>query len=188
MQRCAWAKGELYERYHDLEWGVPVRDDRKLFEFLILEGAQAGLSWITILQRRDTYAAAFHNFDVDRVAAMTDAELEAVLTSSGVIRNRLKVFSARKNALVFQAIQRECGSFADYLWAHVGGHPVQNACASLSDIPASTPLSDALSKDLKKRGMSFVGSTILYAYMQAIGLVNDHQTDCPRWRELGGGV
>lgn len=175
--RCAWLPENKpdYTRYHDTEWGVPVHDDRLLFEMLILEGAQAGLSWYTILKRREGYRAAFRQFDAAKVARMTDAQLEEILATGDIIRNRLKVFSARKNALAFLAIQKEFGSFDAYLWRFVGGKPKINHPRK---IPATTPESDALSKDLKKRGMSFVGSTIIYAYMQAVGMVNDHMADC----------
>lgn len=178
--RCAWLpEGKVdYTHYHDTEWGVPVHDDQQLFEMLILEGAQAGLSWYTILKRREGYRGAFHRFDVQKCAAMTDDELEHVLATGNIIRNRLKVYSVRKNALAFLAIQKEFGSFDAYLWQRMGGIPKVNRPKTLKDIPASTPESYALSKDLKKRGMSFVGSTILYAYMQAVGLVNDHMADC----------
>ncbi len=180
--RCAWvgASKPLYEEYHDAEWGVPVHDDRVHFEFLILEGAQAGLSWYTILQRREGYRKAFKGFDAQKVAKMTDAQLEKQLLNPGIIRNRLKVFSARKNAQVFLKIQKEFGSFDKYVWSFVGGKPIINKRKTLKNLPATTPESDALSKDLKKRGMSFVGSTIIYAHMQATGLVNDHTVDC--WR------
>lgn len=186
MSRCEWAKGDLYEKYHDEEWGVTVHDDQKLFEFLILEGAQAGLSWITILQRREGYRRAFKDFDAQSVAAMTDCELEETLLDPGIIRNRLKVFGARKNAQAFLEIQEEFGTFDAYIWRFVDGAPIQNSFRTLSEIPATTPISDALSKDLKSRGMTFVGSTIMYAHMQATGMVNDHVTACPRHRELGG--
>ncbi|MGE4266852.1 MAG: DNA-3-methyladenine glycosylase I [Deferribacterales bacterium] len=183
--RCGWCKGkDFYEKYHDEEWGVPVRDDRTHFEFLILEGAQAGLSWETILKKRDGYRKAFKNFDPKAVAAMTDDELEALLLNPDIIRNRLKVFAARKNALAFLKIQEEFGSFDAYVWRFVDGKPKQNRWKSLSEIPASTPESDALAKDLKKRGMTFVGTTIIYAHMQATGLVNDHLEDCFRYTEL----
>lgn len=171
---------EFYGEYHDAEWGVPVHDDRTLFEFLILEGAQAGLSWETILRKRDGYRAAFHDFDVERVAAMTDAELEALREDAGIVRNRLKIASARRNASAFIAMQEEFGSFAAWLWDHVDGTPIVNRPASFADVPVSTPLSDTISKALKKRGMSFVGSTIIYAYLQATGVVNDHVRGC--WR------
>ncbi len=161
-------------------WGRPVHDDQKLFEMLILEGAQAGLSWYTILQRRDGYRKAFKNFDPKKVARMADAQLEDVLKNGAIIRNRLKVFSTRKNAQVFLAIQKEFGSFDAYLWRFVGGKPKINHPKSMKDVPAASPESDALAKDLKKRGMSFVGSSIMYAYMQAVGLVNDHIEGCFR--------
>jgi DNA-3-methyladenine glycosylase I len=180
--RCAWAPEDKpdYLDYHDTEWGEPLHDDSKLFEMLILEGAQAGLSWYTILQRRDGYRKAFKNFDPVKVSKMTDAQLEELLANANIIRNRLKVYSARKNALVFLAIQKEFGSFDAYLWNFVEGRPRVNRPKTMKDVPARTPESDALSKDLKKRGMSFVGSTIMYAYMQAVGLVNDHIRDCFR--------
>jgi DNA-3-methyladenine glycosylase I len=178
--RCAWVPANKpdYARYHDTEWGKPVHDDQKLFEMLVLEGAQAGLSWYTILQRRVGYRKAFKNFDPKKVARMTDAQLEALLKDEAIIRNRLKVFSTRKNAQVFLAIQKEFGSFDAYLWRFVGGKPKVNRPKSMKDVPATTPESEALSKDLKKRGMSFVGSAIMYAFMQAVGLVNDHTVDC----------
>jgi DNA-3-methyladenine glycosylase I len=178
--RCAWVPQDKpdYIRYHDMEWGMPVHDERKLFEMLILEGAQAGLSWYTILKRREGYRTAFHDFDPAKVAGMKDAELEKVLQTGDIIRNRLKVFSARKNAQALLAIQQECGSFDSYVWSFVGGKPRINRPRSMKEVPARTPESDALSKDLKKRGMSFVGSTIIYAYMQAVGMVNDHLRGC----------
>jgi DNA-3-methyladenine glycosylase I len=178
--RCGWVgTGKaFYEEYHDREWGVPVQNDRRHFEFLILEGAQAGLSWETILKKRDGYRQAFHQFDPTAVAKMSDADLEKLLQNPGIIRNRLKVFGARKNAQAFLKIQQEFGSFNTYIWRFVGGKPKINAWKSLSDVPATTPESDALSKDLKKRGMVFVGSTVIYAHMQATGLVNDHLVSC----------
>ncbi|MBI1275171.1 DNA-3-methyladenine glycosylase I [bacterium] len=178
--RCAWLPQgkEDYAHYHDTEWGVPVHDDRVLFEMLILEGAQAGLSWYTILKRREGYRAAFKGFDVAKVAAMTDAELEEVLATGDIIRNRLKVFSTRKNARVFLEIQQEFGSFDAYLWRFVSGKTKVNRPQSMKEVPTRTAESDAISKDLKKRGMSFVGSTIIYAYMQAIGMVDDHMAGC----------
>jgi DNA-3-methyladenine glycosylase I len=178
--RCDWVPANKpdYAHYHDTEWGQPVHDDQKLFEMLILEGAQAGLSWYTILQRREGYRKAFKNFDPKKVARMTDAQLEALLRDEAIIRNRLKVFSTRKNAQVFLAIQREFGSFDAYLWRFVGGKPKINRPKSMKDVPATTSESDSLAKDLKKRGMSFVGSSIMYAYMQAVGLVNDHTAGC----------
>lgn len=187
IQRCGWVgTGKpFYEQYHDVEWGVPVHDDRQHFEMLILEGAQAGLSWETILKRRANYRTAFLNFDPFKVARMSDAALETLLADTGIIRNRLKVFGARKNAQAFLAIQKEFSSFDAYVWPFVGGKPKLNQRQSLSDIPAQTPESEALSKDLKKRGMTFVGPTIIYAYMQAIGMVNDHVTSCFRCAQLG---
>jgi len=180
MQRCPWVgqNKPYYEQYHDDEWGCPLHDDKRLFELLILEGAQAGLSWETILKRREGYRKAFKAFDPKAVAAMTDGELTALLDNPEIIRNRLKVFSARKNALVFLQIQAEFGSFDKYIWGFVNHSPIINRPRSLAETPASTELSDRISKDLKKRGMSFVGSTIIYAYMQAIGMVNDHVRDC----------
>lgn len=171
---------EFYARYHDEEWGVPSHDDQHLFEMLILEGAQAGLSWETILKRREGYRAAFHDFDPVKVASMTDNELEALRHNSAIIRNRLKIYGARRNAHVFLNIQKEFGSFDQYVWKFVGGHSLHHKKHSLIELPVSTPESDALSKDLKKRGMTFVGSTIIYAYMQAVGMVNDHLVTC--WR------
>lgn len=169
---------EFYGDYHDEEWGVPVHDDRLLFEMLILEGAQAGLSWETVLRKREGYRAAFHGFDIERVAAMTDDELEALREDEGIIRNRLKIYSTRKNARAFIAMQEEFGSFDAWLWDHVEGKPIVNRPQSFAEVPASTPLSDAISKALKKHGMSFVGSTIIYAYLQATGVVNDHVKGC----------
>lgn len=173
---------EFYAHYHDTEWGVPAHDDRTLFEMLILEGAQAGLSWETILKRRHGYRRAFHHFDPIKVAHMTDDELEALLHNQEIIRNRLKIYGARKNARVFLEIQQEFGSFDAYVWRFVHNKPIINSPKSLAEIPAKTAESDALSKDLKKRGMTFVGSTIIYAYMQAVGMVNDHIIDCWRYR------
>jgi DNA-3-methyladenine glycosylase I len=179
--RCSWANSsETYQKYHDEEWGVPLHDDKKHFEMLILEGAQAGLSWSTILSRRDGYRKAFKNFDAKKVAKLSDSELEKQLQNPGIIRNRLKVYATRKNAIVFLQIQKEFGSFDSYVWRFVGGKPIDGKRKNLSEIPTSTAQSDTLSKDLKKRGMSFVGTTIIYAHMQATGLVNDHVTDC--WR------
>lgn len=169
---------EFYAEYHDKEWGIPVHNDRHLFEMLILEGAQAGLSWETVLKRRKEYRKAFHHFDPVKVAKMTDDELNNLLENSGIIRNRLKVYAARQNALVFLQIQKEFGSFSNYVWSFVDAKPIVTRRKSMKDIPATTPISDALSKDLKKRGMTFVGSTIIYAFMQAVGLVDDHLADC----------
>ena len=169
---------ELYATYHDEEWGVPSHDDQHLFEMLILEGAQAGLSWETVLKRREGYRKAFHGFDPRKVSFMTDEELNLLKEDPGIIRNRLKIFSARQNAKVFLQIQEEFSSFDRYLWAFVGGQPIVNRSSCLKEVPATSAVSDALSKDLKKRGMTFVGSTIMYAYMQAVGLVNDHIVSC----------
>jgi DNA-3-methyladenine glycosylase I len=178
--RCSWVPAEKpdYAHYHDTEWGKPVHDDRTLFELLILEGAQAGLSWYTILRRRAGYRKAFKNFDPSKVSRLTDVDLEELLATGDIIRNRLKVYSARKNAEVFRSIQEEYGSFDAYIWRFVGGKPRINLPKTMRDIPASTAESAAVSKDLKKRGMSFVGSSIIYAYMQAVGLVNDHMAGC----------
>ena len=180
ITRCGWVGvgKPHYEHYHDTQWGVPEHDDRMLFEMLILEGAQAGLNWETILKRREGYRNAFKNFDIKKVAAMSDDELEALLQDTSIIRNRLKVFSARKNAIAFLAIQKEFGSFDAYLWQFVGGKPIVNHPKTLKDVPTRTAESDALSKELKKRGMSFVGTTIMYAYMQAVGMVDDHVATC----------
>lgn len=180
LTRCAWAANvkPFYQHYHDTEWGVPVHDDRSLFEMLILEGAQAGLSWETILKRRDGYRKAFHNFNVTKVSRMTDEQLEDVLVNADVIRNRLKVFGTRKNAIAFRAIQKEFGSFDAYVWNFVDGKPQIRRPKSTADFRATSPESDALSKDLKKRGMTFVGSTIMYAFMQAVGMVDDHMVGC----------
>ena len=184
-KRCAWAEGgnELYIHYHDREWGVPVRDDRKQFEFLILEGAQAGLSWSTVLNKREGYRKAFSNFDPVKVARFTEKKIETLIQNPAIIRNRLKITSAVNNAKAFLDIQKEFGSFDAYIWAFVGGNPLQNRWRAMADIPATSSQSDALSKDLKKRGLKFVGSTIMYAHMQAAGLVNDHLTSCFRYRE-----
>jgi DNA-3-methyladenine glycosylase I len=184
VSRCIWPKGELYLRYHDLEWGVPVHDDRKLFEMLLLEGAQAGLSWETILNKRENYREAFDNFDAERIARYDDAKIAALLQNSGIVRNRLKVNAAVKNAQAFLAARNEFGSFDAYIWQFVGGMPRQNAWKEHKEIPAKTAESDAMSKDLTRRGFKFVGSTICYAFMQATGMVNDHVTTCFRWREL----
>lgn len=183
--RCGWAgEDPLYVAYHDTEWGVPVYDDQRLFEFLILEGAQAGLSWITILRKRDAYKKAFAQFDPQKVARFDDKKLAALLQNPGIVRNRLKVESAVKNARAFLAVQEEFGSFSDYQWRFVDGKPLQNQRASMKDLPARTPVSDAFSKDLKKRGFNFVGSTIIYAHMQAIGMVNDHVDACFRQKPV----
>ena len=178
-ERCGWAGTDpLYVAYHDQEWGVPVHDDRHLFEMLTLEGAQAGLSWHTILKKRENYRAAFDNFDPAMISVYDEAKIAALLADAGIVRNRLKIAGTVKNARAFLAVQAEFGSFDAYIWRFVDGQPIQNARATLSDIPASTPVSDALSKDLKKRGFTFVGSTIMYAHMQATGMVNDHIVGC----------
>jgi DNA-3-methyladenine glycosylase I len=183
-KRCDWAKSELSVAYHDLEWGVPAHDDRTLFEFLILEGAQAGLSWETILKRRPEYRQAFDRFDPKLVALYDDRKRAALLANAGLIRNRLKIESAVQNARAFLAVQQEFGSFDAYVWQFVGGSPKQSRRSTLKDVPSSTTESDTLSKDLKKRGFTFVGSTICYAFMQAVGMVNDHTIDCFRHQEL----
>lgn len=188
MKRCAWVKTEnkKYCDYHDIEWGIPVHDDRKLFEMLILEGAQAGLSWETVLNKRETYKEAFDNFDPQKVAQYDEKKHEELLQNKGIIRNKLKVKSATKNAKIFLEIQKEFGSFDTYIWGFVDGKPIQNKFESLSDIPAKTDLSDAIAKDLKKRGMNFVGSTIIYAFIQAVGMVNDHEVSCFRYSAVIG--
>ncbi len=184
-KRCAWAEGvgDFYLEYHDNEWGVPVHDDNKHFEFLILEGAQAGLSWSTILKKRDGYRKAFADFAPVRVARFSEEKIENLLRNPGIIRNRLKVRAAVSNARAFLAVQKEFGSFDTYIWRFVGGKPVWNRRKIMKDIPATSLESDALSIDLKKRGFKFVGSTIIYAHMQAVGMVNDHVVSCFRYRE-----
>jgi len=183
--RCGWVpeNNPEYQKYHDEEWGVPLHDDDKLFELLILEGAQAVLSWEIVLKKRDGYRAAFENFDVQKVAKMKDQELEKLIQNPNIIRHKLKIFSVRKNALAFIKIQEEFGSFDNYIWKFVGNKPIINNIKHLGEIPTKTEISDKISKDLKKRGMSFIGSTIMYAYMQAIGLVNDHTENCFRFLE-----
>jgi DNA-3-methyladenine glycosylase I len=183
--RCTWCGTDpLYVAYHDHEWGVPVHDDRLLFEFLVLEGAQAGLSWLTILRKREAYRQAFDGFDPERVARYSQRRVEKLLANPGIVRNRLKVGSAVKNAKAFLAVQGEFGSFDTYMWTFVDGKPKQNAWRSLKDLPPRTADSDRMSKDLVRRGFSFVGSTICYAHMQAVGMVNDHTVDCFRHREV----
>lgn len=183
--RCAWCGTDpLYVQYHDTEWGVPVHDDQTLFEFLSLECQQAGLSWITVLRKREHYRRAFFDFDPQRVAVMTDAEIEERLQDTGLIRNRLKLYAMRSNAQAFLQVQREFGSFDAYIWGFTGGKVLDGRRGSLKEIPATSPESDALSKDLKKRGFKFVGSTIVYAHMQATGMVNDHVESCFRYREV----
>jgi DNA-3-methyladenine glycosylase I len=185
-KRCAWVRADdpLMLRYHDREWGVPVHDDRKHFEFLILEGAQAGLSWSTILRKRENYRRAFADFDPEKVARFTAARIEKLILDPGIIRNRLKIESAVRNARAFLKVQQEFGTFDTYCWRFVDGKPKRNHWKSMQQIPAISPESDAFSKDLKKRGFNFVGSTIIYAHMQAVGMVNDHLTVCFRYPEL----
>ena len=186
-KRCPWCLGsETYIRYHDMEWGVPVHDDRRQFEFLILEGAQAGLSWSTILNKRENYRRAFAGFDPKKVARFGARDVKRLLADAGIVRNRLKIESAIGNACAFLEVQREFGSFDAYVWAFVGGRPLQNPRRRMKQVPARTPDSDALSKDLKRRGFRFVGSTIVYAFMQAVGMVNDHLTICFRRAQLAG--
>ena len=184
LVRCAWASGELSVRYHDEEWGVPVHDDRTLFEFLILEGAQAGLSWNTILNKRENYRKAFDGFDAKRIARYDRRKVDRLLRDPGIVRNKLKIASTIANAKAFLRVQKEFGSFDRYIWQFVDGRPRVNSPKSMKQVPARTPESDAMSKDLKKRGFNFVGSTIGYAFMQAVGMVNDHIVDCFRYRPL----
>jgi DNA-3-methyladenine glycosylase I len=184
MTRCGWAKNELSIEYHDAEWGVPAHDDRKLFEFLILEGAQAGLSWDTVLRKRENYRAALDDFDAEKIASYDAKKIEALLQNEGIIRNRLKINSAVGNAKSYLKIQDEFGSFDSYIWKFVDGNPVKNNWKDLSEIPAKTVVSDWMSRDLKRRGFNFVGSTIMYAFMQACGLVNDHLELCFRHAEV----
>ena len=179
VTRCVWAgEDELYQRYHDEEWGIPVHDDRKLFEMLMLEGAQAGLSWITILRKRENYRKAFDGFDIDKITGYDEKKLEELRQDAGIVRNRLKIQAVVTNAKAFKVIQEEYGSFDEFIWAYVDGEPIRNEWSDISQLPAQTKLSDTISKELKKRGFKFVGSTIIYAFMQAIGMINDHTTDC----------
>ncbi len=183
--RCIWAGDDvLYRRYHDAEWGVPLHDDRQLFEFLILEGAQAGLSWITILRKREHYRVAFDDFDATRIARYDANKIESLLQNPGIVRNRLKIAAAINNAQKFLEVQNEFGSFARFIWQFVGGQPRQHAWRGIADVPTRSAESDAMSKELKRRGFKFVGTTICYAFMQATGMVNDHTTDCFRHAEL----
>lgn len=184
LQRCSWPKNELALKYHDEEWGVPLHDEHKHFEFLTLEAAQVGLSWDTVLKKRENYRKAFANFDPARVAQFGEAELAEMMQDSGLIRNRLKLTSAITNAACFLAVQQAFGSFDAYIWQFVEGQPICNTWHAISEMPATSPISDALSKDLKKRGFKFVGSTICYSHMQAAGLVNDHLVDCFRYKEI----
>ncbi len=187
LNRCEWCLGdELYLNYHDLEWGVAVHDDLKLFEFLILEGAQAGLSWLTVLRKRQSYRVAFDGFDPVKVACYDQTKVSELMNNNGIIRNRLKIDSTIKNADAFLAVQDKFGSFDRYIWDFVNGKPIQNNFKTMKELPAETEISRIISKDMKKRGFSFVGPTIIYAHMQATGMVNDHITSCHRYHELGG--
>lgn len=185
MKRCEWANGSALEQeYHDKEWGLPVYDDRLLFEFLILEGAQAGLSWSTILKKREGYRDAFDRFDVEKVARYNEKKISELLANPKIVRNKLKVHATVENAKAYLKIQDEFGSFSKYIWSFVGGQPIQNSWKGGAEVPTSTPESDAMSKDLKKRGFKFVGTTICYAFMQAVGMVNDHTIDCHRYKQI----
>lgn len=183
--RCAWRfSGPLYLDYHDMEWGVPTHDDRALFEFLVLEGAQAGLSWSTILNKRAAYRRAFDGFDPDKIARYDEAKVRALLDDAGIVRNALKIRAAVRNSQAFLAVRDQYGTFDAFIWRFVGGQPIQHQWTAVSDIPANTPESDAMNKELKRLGFTFVGTTICYAFMQAVGMVNDHTTNCFRWREI----
>lgn len=183
--RCGWCVGDpLYEAYHDREWGVPLKDDASIFEFLTLETFQAGLSWITVLRKRENFRKAFDNFDYQKIANYSEEKIEELMQDSGIIRNRLKILSAVSNSQAFMKVQQEFNSFSNYIWSFVDGKPVQNNRQSLAEVPATTAISDALSKDLKRRGFKFVGSTVIYAHMQATGMVNDHVTTCFRHQEV----
>ena len=183
--RCGWCKGDdLYEAYHDFEWGVPVRDDATIFEFLILETFQAGLSWITILRKRENFRKAFDHFDYQKIAQYDQDKIDALLQDAGIVRNKLKINATITNAQLFLKVQKEFGSFSEYIWGYVEGKPIKNAVENYKEAPATTEISDALSKDLKKRGFKFVGSTVIYAHMQATGMVNDHETKCFRHGEV----
>lgn len=183
--RCSWCEGDsLYKHYHDTEWGVPCRDDKKLFEFLILEGAQAGLSWLTILHKRENYRSAYANFEAEKLAAFTESDIRRLMQDKGIVRNRLKIESAISNARCYLKLKNEIGSLSDYLWRYLDGKPLINNWVSSSEVPASTALSDKISADMKRRGFKFFGTTICYAYMQAMGMVNDHIVGCYRHRDL----
>lgn len=185
IHRCGWCSGDpLYEDYHDREWGVPVKDDATLFEFLVLEIFQAGLSWITVLRKRENFRRAFDHFDHEKIALYDQVKIDGLLGDPGIIRNRLKVHATVSNAQAFLKVQEEFGGFNNYIWGFVDGSPVKNAWKSYNEAPATTPLSDTISKDLKKRGFKFVGSTVVYAHMQATGMVNDHEVDCFRYSEV----
>ncbi len=184
-QRCGWCEGDpLYEQYHDTEWGVPLFDDQKLFEFLILETFQAGLSWITILRKRENFRTAFDNFDYNKVAKYDEIKFQELIQNKGIIRNKLKIKAAISNAQAFLKIQKEFGSFSDYIWGFIDGKPIKNNITNYTKLPVNTPLSDAISMDLKKRGFKFVGRTVVYAHMQATGMVNDHEMRCFRYSEV----
>ncbi|MBT5859143.1 MAG: DNA-3-methyladenine glycosylase I [Flavobacteriales bacterium] len=185
IKRCKWCENDpLYIKYHDTQWGVPVYDDAKIFEFLLLETFQAGLSWITILRKRENFRIAFNNFDYQKIANYSNEKLSELKLDSGIIRNTLKIKSAKTNAIAFMEVQKEFGSFSKYLWGFVDGKPIQNNFTSMSKMPANTPISNKISKDLKNRGFKFVGSTIVYAHMQSMGMVNDHTIDCFRHKEV----
>ena len=185
VHKCGWCLGnDLYEAYHDEEWGVPVKDDATLFEFLVLETFQAGLSWLTVLKKRENFRRAFDNFDYRKIAAYNQSEIDALLKDSGIIRNKLKIRATVSNARAFIEVQKEFGSFSDYIWGFINGKPIKNSFANYRDAPAKTALSDTLSKDLKKRGFKFVGSTVVYAHMQATGMVNDHELNCFRYEQV----
>jgi len=185
MKRCEWAnKNELQQSYHDNEWGVPIHDDRSLFEFLILEGAQAGLSWSTILRKREGYRKAFDNFDARKISRYSPNDVSRLLANPGIIRNRLKIEATITNARAFLQVQEQFGSFDRYIWQFVNGRPIQNSWRKMTDIPSNTPESEAMSRDLQKRGFKFVGTTVCYAFMQAVGMVNDHVVSCFRYKEL----
>jgi DNA-3-methyladenine glycosylase I len=187
VKRCEWCGDHpLYVPYHDDEWGVPDYDDQKLFEMVILEGAQAGLSWLTILKKRENYRAAFDSFDAEKIVQYDEKDIARLMGDAGIVRNRLKIAGAVKNARAFLAAQEEFGSFSELIWRYVDGAPIQNSFKKLADIPATTDISDRMSKDLKKRGFTFVGSTICYAFMQSVGMVNDHLVSCYRWKEIRG--
>ncbi len=184
-KRCAWCIGDpLYETYHDEEWGKPIFDDNKLFEFLILETFQAGLSWVTVLRKRENFRKAFDGFDYKKVANYDQKKIDSLLQDAGIIRNKLKIHATVSNAKAFMEVQDEFGSFSNYIWGFVDGKPIKNKFKSIKDLPANTPLSDTISKDLKSRGFKFVGTTVVYAHMQATGMVNDHETSCFRYNEI----
>lgn len=185
IQRCGWCEGDaLYEKYHDTEWGVPLYDDQKLFEFLILETFQAGLSWITVLKKRENFRTAFDHFDYNKIAQYNDIKFQELIQNKGIIRNKLKIKAAITNAQAFLKVREEFGNFSDYIWRFVNGKPIKNQISNYNQLPANTPLSDTISMDLKKRGFKFVGRTVVYAHMQAAGMVNDHETSCFRYDEV----